>query len=157
MMTGAKPMNGHHAASSVLLAGGVVLVFAGLSSALGFSLPGVVASGAAIAALLYAGGVWFGEAPRADPALVLFTPALAVARGPLAGHTVGELFPEHMRAEIDARCRDALAGGSCHFTCGSGPERITFSVTPVRDASGLVSYGLLLSGTLAAAGDVARV
>jgi hypothetical protein len=59
--------------STVLLAGGVVLVFAGMSAALGFSISGVLATLAAIAALLYAGGVWFGERRRADPSVVVFT------------------------------------------------------------------------------------
>jgi len=138
-----------------LLAGGVVLVFAGLSSALDYSLPGIVASVAAIAALLYAGGVWFGDAPRADPSLLLFTPSLAVARGPLAGHAVSALFPDDMRPEIDARCRDALAGAATHFTCGSGADRRAFTVTPVRDAAGAITYGLLLSGDLAASAAAA--
>ena len=150
-------MSRHHAGSSVLLAGGVVLVFAGVSSALDYSLPGIVASVAAFAALLYAGGVWFGEAPRADPALLLFTPALAVARGPLAGRPISALFPDDMHAEIEARCRDALAGVATHFTCGSGTDRRAFSVTPVRDAAGAITYGLLLSGDLAASATVARV
>ena len=132
----------------MLLAGGVVLVFAGLSSALGFSLAGIFASIAAIAALLYAGGVWFGDARRADPTVVLFTPALHVAGGPLAGRPVADLFPAAMRGDIDARCRDALAGTVSHFTCGSGPGRVSFSATPVRDAAGTVTYGLLLSGSL---------
>ena len=148
-------MNGHHTGSSVLLAGGVVLVFAGLSSALGFSLTGIFASTAAIAALLYAGGVWFGEARRADPSVVLFTPTLKVAGGPLAGRPVADLFPATMRGDIDARCRDALAGTVSHFTCGSGRGRASFSTTPVRDAAGAVAYGLLLSGTLVAKPDAA--
>ena len=150
-------MNRHHAGSSALLAGGVVLVFAGLSSALGYSMAGIVASLAAIAGLLYAGGVWFGGTSRADASLLLFTPALAVARGPLAGRAVGELFPNHMRTEIEARCRDALAGAPAYFACGAGADRITFSVTPVRDAAGAVTHGLLLSGELAAAAAAARV
>jgi hypothetical protein len=141
-------MSGHRTGSSVLLAGGVVLVFAGLSTALGFSLAGILASIAAIAALLYAGGVWFGDARRADPSVVLFTPALNVAGGPLAGRPVADLFPAAMRGDIDARCRDALAGTVSHFSCGSGPERVSFSATPVRDAAGAVTYGLLLSGSL---------
>ena len=45
-------------ASSVLFALGVALVLIGLSAALGFSVAGGVASAAAVASLLYAGGVW---------------------------------------------------------------------------------------------------
>jgi hypothetical protein len=157
MMTAANAMHRHRVASSVLLAGGVILVFAGLSAALGFSLAGLIASAAAIAALLYAGGVWFGAPARADATLVLFTPALAVANGPLAGRALGELFPDRMRSELDAHCRAAFAGLPSSFTCGTGSDRVSFSVTPVRDAAGAVTYGLLLSGALATAADAARV
>src|SRR5262249_30751701 len=66
------PMQSHRVGSTVLLAGGVFLVFGGISSALGFSTSGIVASLAAVAALLYAGGVWFGAAPHADPSILVF-------------------------------------------------------------------------------------
>jgi hypothetical protein len=143
-------MSSRRAASSVLLAAGVVLVFAGLISALGVSPAGIVASSAAIAALLYAGGVWFGEAPRADLSLVLFTRTLVVAGGPLKGRPVVDLFPNAVRADVEARCREALAGGTPRFTCGSGTGDLRFSVTPVRDDAGVIVYGLLLSGSLVA-------
>jgi hypothetical protein len=139
-------MNSHRAGSTVLLAGGVFLVFAGLSSALGFSMSGMIASTAAIAALLYAGGVWFGEAPRADSTVVLFTPALVIASGPLAGRPVAEMYPEAARREIESRCRAALAGQPSHFSCEPGRE---FHATAVRSADGAVIFGLLLSGSLA--------
>ena len=141
-------MDRQHAVSLVLLAGGVALVFAGLSAALDFSLPGIIASTAAIAALLYAGGVWFGEAPRADRSMVLFTSDLSIAGGPSKGRPLLDLFPDGMRGEIESRCRAALAGGASHFSCGAGAGRMSFSVTPVRDDGGAIAYGLLLSGTL---------
>lgn len=133
----------------MLLAGGVVLVFAGLSSALGFTLSGMIASTAAIAALLYAGGVWFGEAPRADAGLILFTPALVIANGPMAGRPVVDLYPDAMHREIDARCRAALDGQPSHFSCEPGGA---FHAMPVRAANGAVLFGLLLSGSLARSG-----
>jgi hypothetical protein len=139
-------MNSHRAGSTVLLAGGVLLVFAGLSSALGFSISGMFASTAAIAALLYAGAMWFGEGPRGDAAIVLFTPALLIASGPLAGRPVADMYPETMRREIESRCRAALAGQASHFSCGLGCD---FHATPVRSADGAVIFGLLLSETLA--------
>lgn len=139
-------MNSHRAGSTVLLAGGIVLVFAGLSAAQGFSMAGMIASTAVIAALLYAGGVWFAEGPRADPAMVLFTPALVIASGPLAGRPVAEMYPETVRREIESRCRAALAGQAAHFSCGAAGE---FHATPVRSADGAVIFGLLLSGSLA--------
>lgn len=54
--------------SSFLMAAGIVLVFYGFSSALGFTTVGVLASVAAISALLYAGGVLFGSAPATQSA-----------------------------------------------------------------------------------------
>jgi hypothetical protein len=139
-------MNSHRAGSSVLLAGGVVLVFAGLSAAMGFSMSGMFASTAAIAALLYAGGVWFGEGPRADPAVVLFTPTLVIASGPLAGRPLAEMYPEAIRREIESRCRSALGGQTSCFSCEPGGD---FQATAVRSADGAVIFGLLLSGSLA--------
>jgi hypothetical protein len=143
-------MNIQPVGSTVLLAGGVVLVIAGLASALGYSTGGMVATFAAISALLYAGGVWFGGAPNTDVSVVLFTPALTIASGPLAGHAVTDLFPDHMRGEIDTQCRVALTGHTARFGCGKDGGEKTFEASPVRTADGLVIYGLLLSGALVA-------
>lgn len=129
--------------SWVLLVGGIVLVFAGLTSALGFSTSGIVASAAAIAALLYAGGVWVGGSPRVDDSVLLFTPELTVAVGPLAGRAVVDLFPIPLRKEIDAQCRAALAGRSNRFSSAAGQ---TFEAAPVHGADGLVVYGILICG-----------
>jgi len=134
----------------VLLAGGILLVFAGLSSALGFSPSGIVATLAAIAALLYAGGVWFGATPRPDTTAVVFTRALTLASGPLAGRSIADLFSEADRREIEARCRAALDGRPSRFSCGAGASSRAFEATSVRSADGVVIYGLLLSGSLAA-------
>jgi len=130
------------AGSYVLLAGGVLLVFAGLASALSFSLSGVIASAAAIAALLYAGAVWFGGASNADASVILFTPRLTVAAGPLTGRAVPDLFPPGMRAAIETHCRAALTGQSSRFSATGE----TFDAAPVRGADGLIVYGILIAG-----------
>jgi hypothetical protein len=79
--------------------------------ALGFSTAGIVVSAAAIAALLYAGGVWFGAAPsREEPSVVLFTPDLTIASGPSAGRAVADVLRAIDRRELESRCREALAG-----------------------------------------------
>jgi len=140
-------MNGHRVGSIVLVTGGVALVFAGLASGLGYSPGGVIASGAAIVALLYAGGVWFGGASQADRSVLLFTRALAVASGPLAGRAVADLFASGMRAGIEEGCRKALLGEPSRFTCGSQ----VFTASPVRSPEGAIVYGVLLSGTAARA------
>jgi hypothetical protein len=132
----------HRIISFVLLAGGVVLVFAGLTAALGFSTSGVIASAAAIAALLYAGGVWFGASARGEAAVVLFTPQLTVAAGPFTGRLVADLYPEPMRREIDERCRAAFDGQSVRFTPAPGR---TFETAPVRAADGAIVYGILIA------------
>ena len=141
-------MNTNRAGSWVLLGGGIVLVFAGLSTALGFSAAGMFASAAAIAALLYAGGVWFGEAPRTDPSLVLFTRDIIVASGPLVGRPVTALFPDASRFAVEGACRLAIDGHASSFTTGSGTEQRTFAASAVKTADGVVVYGLLLSGAL---------
>lgn len=141
-------MRANRVASTVLLAGGVFLVFAGLSRALGLSVGGVVASTAAIVALLYAGGVWFGESSHQDLSLVLFTRELTVASGPAHGKRVSSLFANRIEGEIEARCREALDGHACRFTAASDGARHTIEVAPVRTAEGLIVYGVLLSGPL---------
>jgi hypothetical protein len=138
----------NRAASYTLLAGGLLLVFAGLSAALGFSTSGMLASAAAIVALLYAGGVWFGAASCDDGSIVLFTRGLTVAHGPFAGRPVRDLFPGAPAEEIEARCREALDGHRARFSCGTGPARRTFSANPVRIEDGVIMYGVLTSDTV---------
>ena len=79
--------------------------------------------------------------------MVLFTHALTVASGPMAGRGVSELFAEGMQARIEEGCRKALAGHASRFSCGSRP----FAVSPVQSSEGAVVYGLLLSGAAAEA------
>ena len=136
-------MGSHRIGSYVLLAGGVFLVFAGLAAALEFSASGMIASAAAIAALLYAGGVWFGGAPRVDASVVLFTPQLTVAVGPLAGRSVADLFPIPLRKEIDALCQAALRGEARRIAPDAGAA---IEAAPVRAADGAIVYGILISG-----------
>jgi hypothetical protein len=143
MMTDHVATNSHRVGSYVLLAAGVLLVFMGLAAALAFSFSGMIASAAAIAALLYAGGVWFGGSTPVDSSVVLFTPQLTVAVGPLAGRTVAELFPIPLRKEVDALCRAALSGEARRFSEESGTA---IDAAPVRGADGLVVYGILISG-----------
>jgi hypothetical protein len=147
------PMPNARAASLLVLAAGLGLVFAGLSAAFAYSLSGMVASGALMGALLYAGGVWLGAPPpRADPQVLLFTRALAVASGPSQGRPLRELFPAALHAAIEQACRDALEGRAARLTPSPGS---TFAVSPVRSPEGAVVYGLLLTGRVAeAAADV---
>ena len=146
-------MRPSRAASFLLLAGGVALVFAGLSSAFGFSITGMIASAAAIVALLYAGAVWLGSPPAPpDPDLVLFTHALTVASGTSVGRPVVELYPEPVRARLETACREALEGRAARFSAHPGQA---FVVSPVRSPDGAVVYGLLLSGRAAAAAGAA--
>jgi hypothetical protein len=138
--------------SSLLLASGIVLVFTGLAASLGFTLGGMLASIAAIAALLFAGGVWFGHAP-AMPApagaetVVIFDRDLAVATGLTAGASILDRFPEPLRPEIERRCRAALRGESSRFTCDVGGRRLQLETAPVPTASPFVLYGILITAT----------
>src|SRR4029078_11623435 len=115
-------MSRHRLGPFVLLAAAVTLVFAGLTTALGFSLSGMIASGAAIAALLYAGGGWFGASPALDASVVLFTPQLTVAAGPMAGRSVADLFPAASKKDIESCCRAALAGQPCRAPSGAAGQ-----------------------------------
>jgi hypothetical protein len=137
--------------SSVLLGCGMVLVFTGLSASLGFTLPGVLASIAAIAALLFAGGVWFGQpavpVPAGAEAVVVFDRDLKVATGLAAGASILLRFPEPLRPDIERRCRAALRGESSHFTCDIGGRRFVFDAAPVTAGSPLVLYGVLVTAS----------
>ena len=141
------------AASSVLLASGIVFVFSGLSAALGFTTAGMLASIAAIAALLYAGGTWFGGAPASfSPAggaetVIVFDRSLRIAAGATPGTPLLSRFPEPLRPEIEKACRLALSGEHTHFDCEHAGARVHFDISPVQSITGMVLYGVLITGS----------
>ena len=143
--------NVKRALSSVLLACGIALVFFGLTAALGFTSGAMIAGVAAIAALLYAGGVWFGgppsqfSAPGADTVIV-FDRLLRIAGGPLAGSSILSQFPEPIRPELEMRCQMALRGDHTCFACEHAGARISFDISPVQTVSGVVLYGVVVAG-----------
>jgi len=138
--------------SSVLLAGGVVLVFIGLSRSLGFSALAIVISIVAIAALLYAGGAWFGGgsasvATAGAETVIVFDRSLKVAAGRDPGTSLLLQFPEPLRPEIEMRCRLALRGEHTHFECEHAGARLAFDIGPVQSIQGVVVYGVLITGS----------
>jgi hypothetical protein len=148
-----KDMSGvKRATSSLLLAGGVVLVFVGLSAALGSGVVGAAASIAVIATLLYAGGVWFGGVPApfaaaGAEAVIVFDRSLRVAAGAAPGTPLLTQFPQPLRAELEMRCRLALQGEHTHFDCEHAGARISFDISPVQTIQGLVFYGVLVTSS----------
>ncbi len=135
----------HQFLSTALLMMGVGLVFAGMTSAMHFTPAGIVATVATIAGLLYAGGVWFGGAATGDPSIVIFDRRLMSVSGSHPGRPVSDMFPLHVRREVEQRCRDAFDGRSTRFSMTDGGP---FEVAPIRTANGLIAYGILLSGAL---------
>jgi len=133
----------HQFLSTALLIMGVGLVFAGMTSALHFTPAGIVAAVATIAGLLYAGGVWFGAAATGDASIVIFDRRLIAVTGSHPGRAVSDVFPLHVRREVEQRCRDAFDGRSTRFSIPDGDR---FEVAPIRTANGLIAYGILLSG-----------
>jgi hypothetical protein len=144
-----------NAASSLLLVAGVGLTFVGLSSALGFTPGGMLASVGAIAALLYAGGVWLGRPPVPAPAapggIIVFDRSLRVASGPALGSPVAAQFPSAIRSIVDSHCLSALMGEASHFVCEDSAVRFVLEAAPVRDGAGVVLFGVLIVGSGAAA------
>jgi hypothetical protein len=138
----------HRLVSTLLLLAGVALVFAGMSSALNFSLPGIIATVATIAGLLYAGGVWFGSIAPAEASVLIFDRHLIIVSGAQPGRPVGDLFPLGVRREVEQRCRDAFDGRSTRFSIPGNAERRRFEVAPIRTSDGLIAYGILLSGAM---------
>lgn len=140
------------AVSSLLLVCGTVFVFAGLSAALGFTVGGMLVSLAAIAALLYAGGVWFGGAhsalaPAGGESVIVFDRSLHIAAGAVPGTPLLSQFPHSLRPEIEMHCRLALGGEHTHFDCEHAGARLSFDMAPVPDSNGMVFYGVLVAGS----------
>jgi hypothetical protein len=138
-------------ASSLLLAAGIVLVFVGLTAALGFTVGAMVASVAAIATLLYAGTVWFGPAPPAlmpsgAETVIVFDRSLHLVAGATPGTSLLSQFPAALRETVEAHCRAALAGEHSHFSCEIGGRHLTFDVAPIQTIAGAVLYGVLITG-----------
>lgn len=138
----------HQIISTVLLLAGVGLVFAGMSSALNFTLPGIIAAVATIAGLLYAGGVWFGSVGPSDSSVLIFDRRLMIVSGGQPGRPIGDLFPLGVRRDVEQRCREAFDGRSTRFSIPGDAERRRFEVAPIRTADGFVAYGILLSGAM---------
>jgi hypothetical protein len=141
----------------VLLVTGTLLVFAGLSAALGFTPVAMLVSVAAIATLLYAGGAWFGPlAPQMlrDP-VVVFDRSLRVVCGVAAGRPVGAQFPRLVRRDVEVRCAAVLTGQWMHMTCEEDGVTVAIAAAPVCSADGAVLYGILISGTAAPASAAA--
>jgi hypothetical protein len=136
------------ALSIVLLVAGVIFVFAGLNAAVGFSAVGIVSSIGAIAALLYSGAVWFGGRgpdPPGPEKVFVYDQSLKLASGSRRGQAVSSCFPASVRAELESRCLDALAGHGARFSCASGSDHLAFDAVPVRSADGRIVYGLLIT------------
>jgi hypothetical protein len=133
--------------STALLAVGVILVFTGLSAALGFTLLGMAASIAVIVALLYAGAVWVAPAPPANTSgIFLFDRNGLVVQGAQTGAPISAQFPASIRDDIERRCHAALAGHASRFVCSDNGRLTAFEAVPVRGADGAILYGVLMSG-----------
>src|SRR4051794_17571452 len=135
-----------------LLLLGVALVFLGINTALGFTPGNLLISAAAIGALLYAGGTWFGASgPRTHATAaagrgwpIVFDARGCLVSGPQAGQRVAAQFPEIARGEIGLHCASVLAGQPAQFPCIWDGTPIVFEALPVRDGQGAVVYGLLI-------------
>jgi hypothetical protein len=137
--------------SSALLAAGGILVFVGLTAALGFTPVGMLASAAVMATLLYAGAVWFApsvvtRASEGAASVIVFDRSQRIVAGGRLGEPVAGSFPESVRAEIVQRCGAALAGMTARFECELAGQLLAFDAVPVRRADGIILYGILLSG-----------
>lgn len=128
--------------SSLLLGSGIVLVFAGINTALGFSAAGIVASLVVIAGLLYAGSVWGAAPVMPSGAVLTFDHGLRLADGrPLLSR-----FPSAQHDEIRAKAIATLAGARASLVIDGKP----FSMSPIVSDSGAVLYGAIVETSAAA-------
>ena len=132
--------------SSALFAIGIALIFVGWIRLLGTTAPALLASTAAIAALLYAGGIWFGSALTDGPTILVFNHTLTISGGPLAGKPVVSQFPIWMRGDIRRHCEAAIAGKYSRFTCAGAIRPRTFDAAPITNGEGTVVCGVLIEG-----------
>ena len=131
---------------------GIALVFLGLTRALGITPHGVLVSLAAIAALLFTGGIWFGGTPprtrvtstTSDGSPILFDLQGRLVSGLHAGQPVTSRFPEAARLEVEHHCATVLAGRAARFPCVWDGTAVVFEALPVRSADGAIIYGLLV-------------
>jgi len=149
-------------ASIVLLVLGMVLVFSGLTTALGLTALGMFASVAAMAALLFAGAMWFGYSPKPvavlpSSAMLVFDRDRRIVSGVGVGGQLTAQFPEMLRAEIDRRSAAALAGTPARFPCLHNGRMVVFDALPIRGADGAILFGVLLSSEAAPAAVVTGV
>src|SRR5262245_29643493 len=130
-----------------LLAAGVVLVFAGLTRSVGFSLAGITSRIAAVIALLSSGAVFVGARPA--PYLVnsdntfVFDRTFRLVAGPHKGLPIRAALSRGVPKDLDARCGSVFSGRSEHFEYAgtSQPiQRISFRcVTPTAPSSSACS------------------
>ena len=139
----------NRAASWLLFTTGLALVVVGLSAALGFTVGGILASIAAVAALLYAGSVWLSERPVATPSVIVFDRDLRITGGPHAGQPIGTQFPPAMRDEIERRCVAAITGQHSRFVCRDGAHQRVFDAALVLSERPPEICGVLVEGALA--------
>jgi hypothetical protein len=133
--------------SSILLAAGVVLVLAGLTSALGSGVTGLVAGVALVSALLYAGATWFAPPPLvATPLLVLFDRSGRVVAGFRAGEPLAARFSRSRAADIDRHVATVFAGASVHVM-PDPHDATTLVMVPVRAADGTIPLAILTTAS----------
>ena len=133
--------------SAALLIPGLLLVFLGVSAAMGFTPAGVAASAAAIAALLYAGAVWGVRVPQprpSTPPLIVFDRNRRVVTGPGTGEPIELQFASFLRPEVERRCAAALEGVAARFVLLQNGRPAVYDAVPVRGADDAVLFGVLL-------------
>jgi hypothetical protein len=133
--------------STVLLASGVMLVFAGVTRSVGFSPLGIAASLAAVVALLYSGAVFFGSPPPSTDSsdtVFVFDRTFRLVSGPHRGLPIRAVLPALASADLESRCAAVLDGSSERLSFALGSRRMQIDAVPVRDASGTILYGMLI-------------
>ena len=134
--------------SIALLVAGVVLVFAGLTRSVGFSLAGIAASLAAVVALLYSGAVFFGTYPVphtiTPDTIFVFDRTFRLVAGVHKGLPIRAVLPAGLPGDLDARCTAVFAGKSERFEYAGSSRPMQAHLVPVRDANGAVQFGMLM-------------
>jgi hypothetical protein len=128
-----------------LLVAGVTLVFVGVTRSVGFSLTGIIASLAAVVALLYSGAVFFGASPAAHSGqrdtIFVFDRTFRLVSGTHKGLPIRAVLSGE---DVESRCSAVFTGKSDRFAYGGTSHPMQVDVVPVRDADGTVVFGMLI-------------
>jgi hypothetical protein len=147
--------------SIALLVAGVTLVFVGVTRSVGFSLAGIIASLAAVVALLYSGAVFFGAslAPHTEKrdTIFVFDRTIRLVGGAHQGMPIRAVLRGIAEGDLESRCSAVFSGKTDRFAYTAATPPMHVDIVPVRDVDGVVVLGMVIVNPSRHAAPASRV